>query len=52
MSEILPRHFVQTAEISGVGTGLVRSIFKDLAENASRPLGPQLVNSLTDFLKI
>src|SRR3954453_6027201 len=39
ISEILPRHFIQTAEIAGVGAGLVRSIFKDLAENAERVIG-------------
>lgn len=32
VNEILARHFVQTAEISGVGLAVVRSIFKDLAE--------------------
>lgn len=32
VNEILPRHFIQTAEISGVGLVVVRSIFKDLAE--------------------
>jgi serine/threonine-protein kinase HipA len=37
-SEILPRHFIQTAEIAGVGTALVRSIFKDLAENAEQAI--------------
>ena len=31
--EILPRHFVQTAEISGVGTHVVHAIFEDLVEN-------------------
>jgi serine/threonine-protein kinase HipA len=36
MGEILPRHFIQTAEISGVETGLVRSVFKELAENAGQ----------------
>jgi serine/threonine-protein kinase HipA len=35
----LPRHFIQTAEIAGVGTALLRSIFKDLAENAEQALG-------------
>jgi serine/threonine-protein kinase HipA len=39
MSEILPRHFIQTAEIAGVGASLVRSIFKDLAENAEQAIG-------------
>ncbi len=33
MNEILPRHFVQTAEISGVGAAVVHAIFKDLVEN-------------------
>jgi serine/threonine-protein kinase HipA len=39
MDEILPRHFIQTAEIAGVGAALVRSIFKDLAENAEQAIG-------------
>ncbi|MEA2887002.1 MAG: serine/threonine-protein kinase HipA [Bradyrhizobium sp.] len=39
IDEILPRHFVQTAEIAGVGAALVRSIFKDLAENAEQAIG-------------
>jgi serine/threonine-protein kinase HipA len=38
MDEILPRHFIQTAEIAGVGAGLVRSIFEDLAENAEQAI--------------
>jgi serine/threonine-protein kinase HipA len=32
VNEILPRHFIQTAELSGVGAAVVRSIFQDLAE--------------------
>jgi serine/threonine-protein kinase HipA len=39
ISEILPRHFIQTAEIAGVGAGLVRSVFNDLAENAEQAVG-------------
>jgi serine/threonine-protein kinase HipA len=39
MSEILPRHFIETAETAGVGASLVRSIFKDLAENAEQAIG-------------
>jgi serine/threonine-protein kinase HipA len=31
--EILPRHFIQTAEISGVGAHVVYAIFADLVEN-------------------
>ncbi len=33
---IMPRHFLQTAELAGVGSPLVRSIFEDLAANAER----------------
>lgn len=32
-NEILPRHFIQTAEISGVGSTVVHAIFNDLIEN-------------------
>ncbi len=35
MDEILPRHFIQSAEISGVGASIVRSIFADLVEDFS-----------------
>lgn len=34
--DILPRHFLQTADLAGVGTPLMRSIFDNLAENAER----------------
>ena len=33
MDQILPRHFIQTAEISGVGASVVHAIFRDLVEN-------------------
>ncbi|MHC2432835.1 type II toxin-antitoxin system HipA family toxin [Bradyrhizobium sp. USDA 4451] len=33
MTDILPRHFLQTAEISGVGPAVVHAIFEDLVEN-------------------
>ncbi|RAZ72425.1 type II toxin-antitoxin system HipA family toxin [Mesorhizobium atlanticum] len=36
MHEIVPRHFVQTAEVAGVGTSLMRKIFEDIAANAER----------------
>jgi serine/threonine-protein kinase HipA len=36
INDIMPRHFIQTAELSGVGTVLVKSIFDNLAENAMR----------------
>jgi serine/threonine-protein kinase HipA len=47
LDEILPRHFIQTAEIAGVGTALVRSIFKDLAENAEQAIGA-VIDELPD----
>ena len=32
-NKILPRHFIQIAEFSGVGPAVVDAIFKDLVEN-------------------
>ncbi|KXF77967.1 toxin HipA [Paramesorhizobium deserti] len=36
LNDIVPRHFVQTAEIAGIGTSLIRSLFADLAAKAPR----------------
>lgn len=36
---IMPRHFLQTAALAGVGTPLMQAIFKDLAENALKQTG-------------
>lgn len=36
--DVLPRHFVQTADLAGVGRPTVRAIFEDLAANAERKL--------------
>lgn len=36
VDEIAPRHFVQTAEVSGVGASVVEAIFADLAAQAER----------------
>lgn len=33
---IMPRHFLQTAELAGVGSPLMRTIFEDLAANAEK----------------
>jgi serine/threonine-protein kinase HipA len=33
---IMPRHFLQTAELAGVGTPLMRTIFEDLAANVEK----------------
>ncbi|TPM24203.1 type II toxin-antitoxin system HipA family toxin [Mesorhizobium sp. B2-3-5] len=34
--EIMPRHFMQTAEIAGVGTPVMRRIFEEIAGDAER----------------
>jgi serine/threonine-protein kinase HipA len=34
--EIMPRHFMQTADLAGVGTTVMRAIFEDIAANAER----------------
>ncbi|UCI18446.1 type II toxin-antitoxin system HipA family toxin [Mesorhizobium sp. B2-1-8] len=34
--EIMPRHFMQTADIAGVGTPVMRRIFEDIAANAEK----------------
>ncbi|PRD45350.1 toxin HipA [Phyllobacterium phragmitis] len=36
LSDIVPRHFVQTADIAGIGTPLMRTLFADLAAKAPR----------------
>lgn len=34
--DIVPRHFLQTADIAGVGTPAMKAIFEDIAANAER----------------
>jgi len=34
--DIMPRHFLQTADIAGVGTPVMRRIFDDIAENVEK----------------
>ncbi|MBZ9710876.1 HipA domain-containing protein [Mesorhizobium sp. ESP7-2] len=34
--EIMPRHFMQTADVAGVGTPVMRRIFEDIAANAEK----------------
>jgi serine/threonine-protein kinase HipA len=36
LDTIMPRHFLQTAELAGVGIPLMRTIFEDLAANAEK----------------
>lgn len=62
IGKIMPRHFLQTATISGVGEALVREIFEDIAENVDKALDAvvgalphgfpdQLVTSVRDALR-
>lgn len=34
--DIVPRHFIQTADLAGVGTSLMRRIFEDISAHAER----------------
>ncbi|MES5482414.1 type II toxin-antitoxin system HipA family toxin [Bradyrhizobium sp. INPA03-11B] len=59
INEILPRHFVQTAEMSGVGTPVVRAIFDDLANRFEaafaevlKALPERFPKQLTDSIRI
>ncbi len=36
MQDIVPHHFVQTADLAGVGTPAMKAIFEDIAANAER----------------
>jgi serine/threonine-protein kinase HipA len=36
LHDILPRHFLQTADLAGVGKPTMRAIFDDLADNAAK----------------
>jgi serine/threonine-protein kinase HipA len=41
----MPRHFLQTAELAGVGSKLMRSIFEDLAANTEKQIDA-VINTL------
>ncbi len=43
--DIVPRHFMQTADIAGVGTLTMKAIFEDIQANAERQ-AQAVVNSL------
>jgi serine/threonine-protein kinase HipA len=43
--DIMPRHFLQTADIAGVGTPVMRRIFDDIAENVEKQ-ADQVIMSL------
>jgi serine/threonine-protein kinase HipA len=49
VKDILPRHFLQTAEIAGVGTPLMRTIFEDLAANAEKQIDTVIATLPRDF---
>jgi serine/threonine-protein kinase HipA len=34
LNDIVPRHFVQTAEIAGIGSSMIRTLFADIAASA------------------
>lgn len=46
---IMPRHFLQTADLAGVGTPLMRSIFEDLAANAEKQTEAVIESLPNDF---
>lgn len=43
--DIMPRHFLQTADIASVGTPVMRRIFDDIAENVEKQ-ADEVINSL------
>lgn len=60
--DIMPRHFMQTADLAGVGRPAMKALFEDLAARAEPTLAavidklprgfpPALVDSVTDALK-
>ncbi|OBQ69601.1 type II toxin-antitoxin system HipA family toxin (plasmid) [Mesorhizobium loti] len=42
--DIMPRHFLQTADIAGVGTPVMRRIFDDIAENVEKQADEVIVS--------
>ncbi|WP_430437464.1 HipA domain-containing protein [Oceanibaculum nanhaiense] len=62
VDDIIPRHFLQTAELAGVGVPLMRALFEEIADTAvgrtdtvmeSLPLGfpEQLIASVTKAIR-
>jgi serine/threonine-protein kinase HipA len=45
--DIMPRHFLQTADIAGVGKPLMRAIFDDLSAHA-RSQADNVISALPD----
>ncbi|GLQ80742.1 toxin HipA [Mesorhizobium huakuii] len=42
--DIMPRHFLQTADIAGVGTPVMRRVFDDIAENVEKQADEVIVS--------
>ena len=49
VESMLPRHFLQTAELAGIGKPLMRTIFEDLAANAERQTDAVIATLTNDF---
>ena len=49
VDNIMPRHFLQTAELAGVGSPLMRTIFEDLAANAEKKTDAVISSLPKDF---
>lgn len=46
---IMPRHFLQTAELAGVGSPFMRTIFEDLADTAFKLTEATVMSLLRGF---
>ncbi|MBF0393707.1 MAG: type II toxin-antitoxin system HipA family toxin [Alphaproteobacteria bacterium] len=49
IDDIIPRQFLQTADLASVGTSLVRTIFEDLAANAEKQTDAVIASLPKDF---
>lgn len=49
IDDIMPRHFQQTAEISGVGKSLMRKIFEEISANAEKQTDAVIASLPDDF---
>lgn len=49
VESILPRHFLQTAELAGVGAPLMRTLFEDLAAHAEKQTDAVIAALPNDF---
>ena len=47
--DVMPRHFFQTADLAGVGTPVMRTIFEDFAANAVKQADAVMGSLAHDF---